>query len=77
MTTNTNATRKPRTRKATSPTTVEEWSVVLAETEPGTDTQAEAMRAMRELGASYAQLAVAMGVVPVTARSRYLKAVAS
>ncbi len=73
----TTTTTTRRTRKATTPTTVEEWSAVLAETEVGSDEQTRAMVAMRELGASYAQLAQAMNVVPMTARSRYLKAVAS
>jgi len=36
-----------------------------------------AMLAMRDAGASYAQIAEALGVVPMTARSRVLKAQAS
>jgi hypothetical protein len=75
MTTTTTTTTKPRrTRKAaTTPTTVEEWAEVLAKAENGSDAQAEAMKGMRGAGASYAQMAAAMGVVPMTARSRYLK----
>ena len=72
MTTNT-TTRKPRTRKATPPTTVEEWATVLTKAENGSDAQVEAMKGMRGAGASYAQMAEAMGVVPMTARARYLK----
>jgi hypothetical protein len=48
----------------------------LTKTEAGTDEQTRAMVAMRSAGASYSQMAAAMGVVPMTARARYLKVTA-
>jgi hypothetical protein len=57
---------------ATTPTTVEERAAVLTKAENGSGAQVEAMKGMRAAGASYAQLAAAMGVVPMTARGRYL-----
>jgi hypothetical protein len=70
----TTTTKPRRTRKTTKPTTVEEWGRLLIRAENGSDAQVEAMLAMRELGASYSQIAIAMGVVPMTARARVLKA---
>jgi hypothetical protein len=69
-------TSKPcRPRKTTkAPTSVEEWGQLLTRAEKGSDTQVEAMLAMREAGASYSQIATAKGVVPMTARARVLKA---
>jgi hypothetical protein len=63
----TTTTRNPRTRWTTTPTTVDEWAKVLSKTEVGTDAQAEAMTAVRSLGASYATLAAAMGVAAMSA----------
>jgi hypothetical protein len=71
-------TTKPcRTRKTTKPSTIEEWGQLLTRAENGSDARAEAMIVMRELGASFANLATAMGVVPLTARARVLKAQAA
>jgi hypothetical protein len=71
-------TRKPACPQGTNtPTTAEEWGALLATTEVGTPEQAEAMRGMRGAGASYALIAEAMGVVPVTAPGRYLKVAAT
>ena len=65
-----------RTRETTTPTTIEEWADVLGKADTP-EAQADAMKGMRKVGASYAQMAVAMGVVPMTARARYLKITAS
>jgi hypothetical protein len=73
MTTNNSATKSRRTRTR-KPTKIEEWAAVLAKTEAGTDGQAEATKGMRDAGASYSQMATAMGVVPMTTRARFLKA---
>lgn len=63
-----------RTRKTTKPSTIEEWGQLLTSAENGSDAQAEAIFAVRELGANYANLATAMGVVPLSAKARVLKA---
>jgi hypothetical protein len=70
----TTTTKPRRARKATTPTTLSEWREVLAQTETGSEEQTAAMIGMREAGASYSQMAEAMGVVPMTARGRYLRA---
>lgn len=69
-------TKTRRTRKTTTPTTIEKWAGVLSEADTA-EAQAETMIGMRTAGASYAQMAVAIGVVPMPALTRCLRVTAS